>query len=213
MELLNFIFRLGVVFAIYGFIWGLIEFGIKLLTTGRVRSLTEIYITKAIKYFFLVNVTFLFCIEENDSSMVIVNQIIVAGIILLTYFIGKLQNSQNRIAFLQIISNGLPKVQRPLFNFKLEVLVIGLSLGIFTTLWFYPEAAFNPLSEWFHESIMDIEDTPIFGFIFKVIGFFFLLNLINKMINSFTILLTEGINRRSNKNDDDDDFIDFEEID
>ena len=213
MELLDFIFRLGVVFAIYGFIWGLIEFAIKLLTAGRRRSLAEVYLIKAIKYFFLVNVTFLFCIEENNSSMVVVNQIVIAGIILLTYFVGKLQNSQNRMAIFQVMSGGLPKIQTPLFNLRLETIVIALSLGIFSALWFYPEAAFNPMSEWFHESIMNIEDTPIFGFIFKVIGFFFLLNLINKMLSAFTFLLS-GKFRQSpqENNNDDDDFTDYEEI-
>ena len=63
MNLLDFIFRLGVVFAIYGFLWGIFELGILMLSAGRKRTLSEIYFIKAIKYIFLADVTFLFCFD------------------------------------------------------------------------------------------------------------------------------------------------------
>ena len=62
MELINLIFRLGVVFAIFAFIWFFISLGLKLLTGGIGRkALGEIYLIKGLQYFFLVNVTFLIC--------------------------------------------------------------------------------------------------------------------------------------------------------
>ena len=74
------------------------------------------------------------------------------------------------------------------------------------------------LSTWpFHDSIINIEDTPVFGFIFKVIGFFFLLSLIFKMVNTFTFLISGGKvgNQPPNNNGSDSNnnkFDDFEEI-
>lgn len=192
MDLLNFIFRLGVVFAIYGFLWGLIEIGFRILTSGRERTVVEVYLLRGIKYIFLADVTFLFCIDGDASNMNYLNQLIMAGIILLTYFLGKLQNNQTRTQLFQVFTNArmqLPK-QLTLFNLRAEILVICLALIVFALFNFAPEYAANPISIWFYESIMDIEDTVFFGFIFKVIGFFFLLNLISKMINGVTFLLS-----------------------
>ncbi|XOV67149.1 MAG: hypothetical protein ACFHU9_16130 [Fluviicola sp.] len=192
MELLNFVFRLGVVFAIYGFLWGLFEIGFRLLTSGRQRTVGEVYFLRGIKYVFLADVTFLFCIDGDIGKMNYLNQLLLAGIILLTYFVGKFQNNQNRNRLFQVFTNGrmqIPK-QLALFNFRAEIAVIILALGVFVTFNFFPQYAANPISVWFYESIVDIENTVFFGFIFKVIGFFFLLNLIFKMMNGVTFLLS-----------------------
>ncbi|MCH2230935.1 MAG: hypothetical protein MK105_11385 [Crocinitomicaceae bacterium] len=216
MNLLDFIFRLGVVFAIYGFLWGIFDIGIKLIASGRKRSISEVYLFKAVKYFFLVDVTFLFCLESLNSEMIILNQVIFAGIILLTYFIGKLQQNQNKRMLFNFATNGLP-MQDNTFHLKKEIAVITIALSAFVLFWFYPYIASNPISIWFHESIINIEDTPIFGFIFKVIGFFFLLNLIFKMLGAITFILNGGkIGNRVNSNrrneQEDNHFDDYTEI-
>lgn len=214
MNLLDFIFRLGVVFAIYGFLWGIFEIGILILSAGRNRSLGEIYLIKAIKYIFLADVTFLFCFEGINSNMLVMNQVIFSGIILLTYFIGKLQQNQNKSMFFTIAGANMPKRQ-PLFNLRAETAVIIVALIVFVIFWFFPQYASNKISQWFHDSILNIEDTPVFGFIFKIIGFFFLLSLIVKMMRAFTFLLSGGkIGNQPQKpnKEDNDRFDDFEEL-
>jgi hypothetical protein len=217
MELLSFMFRLGVLFAIYGFIWGLIEIAIALLSAGRKRSLMEVYTIKALKYFFLVDVAFLFCLENTETNLIVMNQIIMAGLLLLTYFIGKLQNNQNRQQMFKMmsVSNGMSHIQSQ-FDIRAEIVVILLSVLVFIGFWFFPDLAANPVSIWFHESIVDIEDTPIFGFIFQVVGFFFLLSLIFKMSGAFGYLLSgqalrDVKNKPSSKSKDD--FDQFTEVD
>lgn len=213
MSLLDFVFRLGVLFAIYGFLWGIFEIGLWMLAGGQRRSTAQTYLFKAVKYFFLADVTFLFCMNGSGSNMVILNQVLFAGIILMTYFIGKLQQNQNRQMLFKVMNAGMPVRQTSNFNLKLEILVISISLMIFGLFWFFPQYSQNPISVWFYDSIVNIEDTPIFGFIFKVIGFFFLLNLIFKMINSFNFILSGGLQRKRNETrDNDDHFDDFEEI-
>ena len=215
MNLLNFIFNLGVLFAIYGFLWGLIEIGIWLLAGGQPRNLIQSYIIKLVKYFFLVDVTFLFCLNNEDISLIELNQMILAGAVLLTYFLGKLQKNQNRSMFVKMMGSNVPAIQRN-FNMRYEIIVICISLGFFALFWFYPEYSMNPISNWFRDSIVNIENTPVFGFIFKIIGFFFLLSLIFKMLNSFNFLLSGGRipNERQNpfEKPKDDDFDDFEEL-
>ena len=220
MELLDFIFRLGVLFAIYGFIWGLIELGIALLSANRSRSIIEIYTIRALKYFFLVDVTFLFCIEAEGAYQLITNRVVMAALLLLTYFIGKLQNNQNRQQLFRMvtINNQRPRGIQ-VFNLRAEMLIISLSLLVFGAFWFYPSYASNPISLWFHESIINIEDTPIFGFLFQVVGFFFIVSLIFKMSGALGYILSGQAfrdlkkNDQSDKNKRTDDFDDFTEVD
>jgi hypothetical protein len=87
---------------------------------------------------------------------------------------------------------------------------------VFIGFWFFPDFAANPVSIWFHESIVDIEDTPIFGFIFQVVGFFFLLSLIFKMSGAFGYLLSGQALRDIKKKPSSkskDDFDQFTEVD
>lgn len=213
MELLNFIFRLGVVFAIFGFIWGLINLGIRLLTIGRQRQTTEIYILKAVQYLLLVDVTFLICYNQDIQGLDTTSQLVFGSIVLLMYFIGKLQSRQNRQMMFKIYSNGM--MQNDVgFNLKAEIGVITLAIATFVLFWFNPEFAENSISVWFRDSILNIEDTPIFGFIFKVIGFFFLVNILMKVVNSIMMLLSgRAFHKTDNDNRNDDNrFDDFEEI-
>ncbi len=212
MELINFIFRLGVVFAIFGFIWGIFQIGYSLLRAGSTKSIGEDYFIKLIKYFFLVDVTSIFCFDNELNT----NQLIITALILLTYFIGKLQNQQNKLVMFQMVANGLPK-QEVKFDLRAEVTVIVMSILFFIGFMFYPQYTQNPVSIWFHDSIINIEDTPIFGFIFKVIGFIFIINLFFKMLNGFSQIISgKPITQRGNdttkSNENDTKFDDFEEL-
>lgn len=214
MDILNFIFQLGVVFAIFSFLWFLIHLGILILTGNRRKSVGETYLIKFVRYFFLVDVTVLFCYGLNDYSLAL-DKTVVAGLVLFTYFLGKLQNAQLRTNLLSIKANaGFEFVNnmKPVFNFKAESLVIGASIALFVFLIFYPEYSENPISTWFYESIVDIEDTPVFGFIFKVIGFFFMLSIILKVVNSvMTLIVGKSLNQQ-NDDDSDDDYDNYEEV-
>jgi len=217
MEIMNQIFRLGVVFAIFGFIWGIFELGLNLLSGGRTHTISEVYFIKAFKYLFLVDVTFLFCLDDAQNLISTFN-IVIAGLVLLTYFVGKLQNQQNKMAMFQMMGAGMTPKQTT-FNLRVEVGVIVLAIGVFSLFIFYPDIAKNPISIWFHESIINIEDTPVFGFIFKVIGFFFLVSMIFKMLNGFNYLISgkpfvqasSSFQSFSNKKKEDD-FDDYEEL-
>ncbi len=215
MIIFNFIFQLGVVFAIFSFLWFLVHLGIVFLTGGRRKSVTETYILKFIRYFFLVDVTVLFCYGINEGVLNL-NKTVIAGLVLLTYFIGKLQNAQFRTAAFSLRGvDGMEFMNqlKPVFNFKAEAIVIALSVITFTLLVIFPEYAANPISLWFYESIIDIEDTPVFGFIFKVIGFFFMLSIIFKVVNSVLLLITGGPKNHHDEDENGDDRFDhYEEI-
>lgn len=216
MELLNFIFRLGVVFAIFGFLFGLFEIGLAILRAGKNKSMVEEYAIKLIKYLFLVDVTFLFCLDLTGEQ-ISQYHLVVTILVLLTYFVGKLQNKQQQQAMFRVMGNSFMNM-RSNFNMRAEIMVISVAIGFFVLFVFYPQLATNPASIWFHESILNIEDTPVFGFIFKVIGFFFLVSILVRMVNAFFYLLSgkafmevnSGTFYRNQKKEDD--FDDFEEL-
>lgn len=219
VEVINFIFRLGVVFAIFGFLWGMIDIALRMLTASRQRTLVETYLIKAIKYLFLADVTFLFCLGDLDKHMIVSYQVVLGGIVLLMYFVGKLQNSQNRVAIFRMMGTNIPQMPQLSFNMKAEIGVISGALLLFAILWFYPWLATNAASRWFHESILSIENAMFFGFIFKVIGFFFILNMLFKMVGGITFVLNGGKPPTSNNGIDEgngtyknDDFDDYEEV-
>ena len=220
MELINLIFRLGVLFAIYGFLWFFIELGLKLLIGGRKRTLGEIYLIKTVKYLFLVNVTFLFCLEQLDEPGFQVNYLSLAPsfIILMVYFLGKLQQKEQRIQLMTNFTQGLNDVP---FHRNWEIGLLVVSAMAFVGFVFFPQYSENGISRWFQRSILDIENTVLIGFIFKVIGFFFLIGIFLKLLNTINVLLSGkplfvSMSRFSNgqttTEESEDQFSDYEEV-
>ncbi|MEJ6637771.1 MAG: hypothetical protein QNL10_04985 [Crocinitomicaceae bacterium] len=206
MDILRLTFQLGVFFAIYSFIWFFIDLGIKIMISGSVRGLIQTYLLKGVKYLFLVNVIFLFSIAENqvsikDSSMFPV------VVILVLYFVGKFQKNQNTNALFSRMGMQSKVIQ---FNAKYEIIVISFSILAFIGFIIEPSYALNPVSLWFKESIIDIASTALIGFIFKIIGLFFLLGLLTKTVNAFQFLLGKLV--PSDNGPKQDQFDDFEEV-
>lgn len=224
VDLLNFIFRIGVILAVYNFLWWLIMTGINLLRGGRPRLLFEVYFIKTIRYVFLADVIFLFCVQQA-GGLVLVNDLLLAGLILLIYFTGKIQSKQNRQSLFSVRGKAnLPGIGdilnriKPAFDIRFEIAVVVLALVVFGGFYFAPYLASNAISNWFLESILNIEDTPVFGFIFKIVGFFFMISVIMKVANAImTILMGRTKSnkeypdeKRDDKNDDH--FDDYTEI-
>ena len=215
MELLNFIFRMGVLFAIYGFIWGIFEFILVIASMNKQKTLTEEYVIKGIKYVFLADVTFLFCLDLKEGE-ISYYQLALAALVLTMYFVGKLQSSQQQAKMFGMMGNGLPMAFKN-FNIKAEIGVIALSVLCFIGFIFFKDLSINPISDWFHDSIISIEKTPVIGFIFKVIGFFFLISMLFKMMNGIMYLLSgapfvqASAGFQANKKKEGD-FDDYEEI-
>lgn len=213
MEFISLIFRLGVVLAIFSFIWGLIRFGFTILRGGLPLPYPVALMLKLIQYFLIADITILFCETKSETLQL---DLALSGLILLMYFIGKVQNMKMRFMVVQIQSRGFQQNYKPKMN--LEFGVIGLSMALFVFLAMQPQYAVNPASEWFYRNITEIEKAPIFGFIFKVVGFFFTVSILFRLIGAFTMLLSGQAfqqpkdNNRDQQNDDPTHFDDYEEI-
>jgi hypothetical protein len=215
MELINLVFRLGVLFSIYGFLWFFIDLILKSLIGGRTRTIVEVYLVKSIKYLFLVNVTFLFCLDIN-KQVVSLNNLLPTTIILLMYFVGKFQQKQKQI---KIMGSMGKELFQDAFHFKAEICLIASSILLFISFLYFPQIASNTVANWFRESIIDLETTVLIGSVFKIIGFFFLLGMMLKMINGFIYILSgqplidiKTSFSNGNRKKESRDFDDYEEV-
>ncbi len=214
MEFINLIFRLSVVLAIFSFIWGLLRFGLTILRGGVPMSYPMNLALKAIQYFLIVAVSIIFCSQDLNNSTY---TIIVTGLILAMYFIGKVQRMQFKRMFVQVQGMNMLNNFKP--NLKLEFGIVILSLGLFTLMVMNPSYAVNNITTWFYTTIVDIEKTPIFGFIFKVVGFFFMITILMQMMNAVTFILSgKAFDKNAQQNDDQNKpedpfkFDDYEEV-
>ena len=206
MEILGLTFQLGVFFAIYGFIWFFIDLGIKFITSGAVKSELSNYLVKGVKYLFLVNVIFLFSVSDTEVKIEL-RALVPVMLILFLYFVGKFQKNQNKNIFLSRMGIQSNAVQ---FNSRYEMVLIMLSLFVFILFILEPSIAQNNIAKWFKVTIIDIETTAIIGFIFKIIGFFFLLDILTKTMNAFQFIIARIVSKAPLKNKDK--FDDFEEV-
>ena len=216
MELITLLFRLGVLFAIYGFIWFFIDACIRLLVGRNQRTIFEIYLIKSAKYLFLVNVLVLFCLNKTKTDITLINIAPTLSIFCI-YLIGRLQNDERKsmiqLSFFGKQTNNSAVTSN--FNRRNEIVLIIGALIAFVLLAFNADYAKNNIAEWFYRSIIDIEQTAIIGYIFKFIGVLFLVGMFFKMINAFNYILSgkpidelKSKIKDKNKND----FDDYEEV-
>lgn len=218
MEALDFIFRIGVVLAVYNFLWWLIMLGFNLLRGNQKKQLLEIYIIKLVRYGFLSNVLFIFTMHRNNGALIL-STFIFSGLILLIYLVGRVQSKQEKQSFFTIRGDlNIPGDKRvinqmkPTFDIRFEIGVVILVTLLFIGFYCFPHFAENIISIWFVDTIKGMIAAPIFGFIFKVIGFFFMVSIILKVFNSFLAVISPRENHEENEIDDHfDDYKDVED--
>lgn len=184
MEILKFIFILGINFSIFGFIWGLMMLAVRLFQNpAQPRNQSLDYVLRIVKYFLLVSVTARYIATVQDNGIngnTGMTNLIVGTIVLALYLLGKLQNRAvlNQLGqhpmFARFANSIDPKVER--------FLLLG-SVAYFVACLLYPQMVDNVLVNWFTDSILNIYDTPIIGWVFSVIAFFFLINILMRAAN------------------------------
>lgn len=197
MKIIDFIFGLGIAFSIFGFLWGIIMFLINILRRDfKGNREVQDYGLRIVKYFLLVSATANYIVirptvgqatsevpELNDMTTIILG-VLVLGF----YLISKLQrramlSSQlaNSPMFARFNSKIDPKVER--------FLILG-SLIYFALCIQFPDMVNNRVVNWFSESIVNIYNTPVFGWIFAIIAFFFLIRILWDAANVLGALIT-----------------------
>ncbi len=177
MQVLHFLFLLGVCFTIFEFIWGIFKIIFNFLT-GSIQSPVKGNLVRIVKYILFTAVSIQFIQLINLNSVLINKQIIAIGlgaIMILFYLIGKFQ-TRSMLTQFKGITNQFAKGILPEFDEKLEISLIIGAVFFFVIGSIFPEFTSNGITAWFTNAILNIYDTSFFGFIFKVIGIFVLVN-------------------------------------
>jgi len=215
MQILEFIFHFGVIIAVFTFLWWF--FGLLLSLIFAPFGLTPrkiYYAQKTLKYFFLVTVAFRFALDDRFGLQGSrdISGYIISALILLAYLVGKAEAKNNRVKFYANFGN-LRRFELTPFDRNKELILIGFAILVYVYFVLFPQGSFNIITNWFVDSIVSISDTPVFGWIFKIIGFFFLIMVIMRFVNGFFALFGMAGNQNSQiKKRNDNDFDDYEEV-
>jgi hypothetical protein len=190
MSIINFIIHLGIIFVIFGFIWGIFNYIISMFTSGSQKSNQSEYIAQIIKNIFLVGVTANFVSitgEHYISSPTF--RIIISSFILGLYLLEKMQN-RNKYAQFSNLGNGALKGLSTSFELKQERFLLIGSIVLFVFCLFFPMVVNNGVINWFNSAIEGLNDTFLIGFIFKIIAFFSVMSLVMRGSNIIGKLVT-----------------------
>lgn len=185
MILLSLLFKLGVRFAIFNFIWFFLELLHKMLTGMRPPFLAEFYLIKAMKYALLVGITFTYCLDFAPIQPTYVldwQKLVPGGLILMLYLLGRFQKQQEQLQLFARFQ--MPMQQRP-YSVQLEIVLLIFSALVFVLLYVYPQFTELALLQWFEKNILSLEKAFLLGFIFQVLGFFFVIGVFVRLLKAF----------------------------
>ncbi len=178
MKILEYLFLIGVCFTIFEFLWAIAKFLFNLLTSS-INSNSKSNGLRIAKYALLTAVSVQFIQTINPSNTLVSSAPIAIGISALVFGLYVLGKYKSRAAFAQIkglagqLSKGLPNTPT---DPKLEIILTIGSISLFIIGSIFPFVFDNAITTWFTDAILNISTTPFFGFIFKVISVFVLIN-------------------------------------
>jgi hypothetical protein len=185
MEILSYIFFLGIIYIVFSIIWFFIALLPKYAFGNKENNLQNTilnYTIKAAQFYFLAALTAIKALEfinENIESNQGPLYIIIGGIVLYLYLAGKIERSKMMSQLRSNLGNSNSSNVS-----KYEPHLIGLTLILYAISFNYLPLIQNPINQWFLESINDFYHTIIIGWIIGIIGFFFLISMIFKGINA-----------------------------
>ena len=235
MEIINYIFYLGINYITFSVIWFFLTSLPRLVIRSSISNTTSSYILKTIQYYLIAVITSaatLECMRKNSELSALF--VFSGGFILFIYLAGKLEKNKMLFLLKSLInknqSSGILKYEPHLIGLVMILYSLSFKLNILTN---------NPLVFWFKENIDSIYKTPFLGSIISFFGIIFLLTMllkgiktINNYSQKFISILTgkpitksenndfmDNLNKMKNNmnNHDtidlDDVYVDFEEVD
>jgi hypothetical protein len=182
MGLLEYTFYLGIVYIVFSLIWGFFMLILNMLTMGQRKGVFEDILLRAGQYYFIVALTALVAIDPPKATSIEPRTLTITGLIVLfLYLLGKMERSRIQMAIKGNMFGNMNVLQRQP-NRKIELVFLIAGLAFYTVCTFEPMAATNDATLWFQQSIWDIYETPVIGWIIGLIGVFFLLGMFLRAI-------------------------------
>lgn len=219
MEVLTFIFRLGIIFIVFSLVWGfflmLFRFAIGLRPLNKI----EDYTIKIIHLYVLCSISAMQTLAYLTPRMPAVTIVIFGLLTLYFYLTGRLERNRMTIK----MNNQVFSVKKDAPDMRIEMLFIFLGLFYYSLAITNENIVNNNLNAWFFNTVNDLYDTPLLKWIFGFIGIIFLINMIMRSFiftHNLVNLITGGNKNTNNDkdqfgkgNNNDNEFTDYEEID
>lgn len=196
---------------------------IKSLADTNARKIEQA-ILKPAGYYFLVSLTVVTAsqfMQQSEQPNAYYFFPIVGGLVLYAYLMGKMEQRK----FMVQLNSQLMNQRKP-EDMKYEPIYIAVALALYTVAFYIPQLANNNFMLSLFASIQDIYNTPVIGWIFGLIGVFFLLNMIFRAVGATSTLLNKLMGRETSQSGfksggsftytnqtDSDGFTDYEEVD
>lgn len=179
MDMLLYIYMLGVVYIVFSILWFFISSLPKFLSGAFVSNSFSNYIFKSLQYYTLSALTAVQTSYYINNNPGLSNQtpfyIALGGIVLFLYLAGK---TDKAIMSVQIQSNkGKIRLGGAL---KYEPHIIGISIIAYLLSFNIPVIADNPVITNLHLGILNFYDTFFIHFIISIIAFFFLFSMFSR---------------------------------
>lgn len=219
--MIEYIFHIGIIYIVFSLIWAFFLLLYNMLMGFKASAGWQTFLMKGVKMYFLISIVAMFTIIFMRSPLHSAPLIATVGLLTLySYMVGRLQQKK---LVLQI-NNRFGNFSNSGVNadLRIESLLIVAGLIYFTVCLYDNSIPFNKANAWFFQTVNDIYDTPVIGWIIGFFGILFLLSTILKAV-LFTAMffsnfqsIMSGKNKNNggnNRNNNNDEFTDFEVMD
>ncbi len=242
MEILSYIFELGIVYIVLSIIWFFVAGLPKLLTGAFSSNSFGSYLFKTIHYYLLAGLTAIHTKIFIEKHLILSEQapfyIVLGGVVLFLYLAGK---TDRAIMSVEVVANN--KNIRLGGALTYEPHIVGIAIILYIVSFSYPMLVDNNFMNGLYVNMLDFYHTFIIHFILSIVGFFFLFSMISRgltatgrLVEVFVHLVTGKplIERKRKENPfskfnnfssnnpfqandkeeeiDEDEYVDFEEI-
>lgn len=213
MEILEFIFRLGIIFIVFSLVWGFFNLLFRLAIGLRPLHPVEDYTIKTIHLYVLTSISAMQTSAFLTDGMPKVAIVIFGILTLFFYLTGRLERNRMSIR----VNNRMFSANAKEPDLRIEMLLIFAGLFYYSLCITNENIVNNNLNLWFFTVVNDLYDTPFLKWIFGFFGILFLVNIIFRSFVFFTNLANTLLgNKRNNNGDGPDssndpgDFTDYE---
>lgn len=218
MEVLEFIFRLGIIFIVFSLVWGFFLLLFRLAVGLRPLHPIEDYAIKLIHLYILCSISAMQTLAYLTPTMPAVTIVVFGLLTLYFYLTGRLERNRMTIK----MNNQVFTAKKDAPDMRVEMLFIFIGLFYYSMAITNENIVNNNLNVWFFKTVMDLYDTPLLKWIFGFIGIIFLINMIMRSFIFTNNLINTLMGNKPNRNNDDDnhfnsnnddDYTDYEVVD
>lgn len=194
MEVLEFIFRLGIIFIVFSLIWGFFLMLYRLAVGFKPAPPVLDFGIKLIHLYVLCSISAMQTTAFLRPGMPSVAIVIFGILTLFFYLTGRLERNRMSIK----VNNRVFSTNAKEPDMRVEMLLIFIGLFYYSLCITKPEIVINNLNLWFFATVNDLYNTPILKWIFGFIGIFFLINMIFRSFIFFNNIVNRLLGNKNN---------------